>query len=102
MSELEIHKTLVLSTAHMTREDSELLAEAQHDVELAGMTPVTYEMDEYGWMVYVSSESLISSSLSQFSEGFRDAVEMAQAHGCLWVRFDRDANVVGELKTYDW
>lgn len=97
---LEIHKTLVLSTAHMTEADSQLLPYADE----YGL--VVYEMDEYGWMVYVNDEYLQAASppeaLSDFSDGFMKAIKLAQDNECEWLRFDRDANTVDGLPEYEW
>jgi hypothetical protein len=100
---LEIHKTLVLSTAHMTEADSNLLPYADE----CGL--VVYELDEYGWMIYVNDEYLRNEStplslseLSDFSDGFKQAIKLAQDNDCEWLRFDRDANTVDELPEYEW
>ena len=96
---LEIHKVLVLSTAHMTEGDSNLLPYAEE----YGL--VVYEMDEFGWMIYVNDEYLqkvLPPELSDFSDGFKQAIKLAQKNGCEWLRFDRDANTVEQLPEYEW
>jgi len=92
---LEIHKMLVLSIAHMSARDSELL-----DGE-AG--PVHYDLGEYGWLLYVNPQMIDEHcDLSQFSYGFKQSILAAQAKGCDYLRFDRDANEVEGIVTYDW
>lgn len=93
---LEIHKTLVLSTAHMTLEDSEIIPFA-HNVGL-----VVYELEEYGWLIYVNPEMLDIARLNDFSDAFKQAIKLAQDNECAYLRFDRDANVVDELPSFDW
>lgn len=99
---MEIHKTLVVSTAHMTEEDCDLLSEAMYDASLAAMTPVAYEMSEYGWLIYVNPEMMDCADLEQFSDGFKDAIKLAQENGCAYLWFDRDANTLDGLTVYDW
>lgn len=95
---LEIHRTLVLSTAHMTQADSELLLYSS-DYGL-----VAYEMDEYGWMIYVNDEylQLTVRPMTKFSDGFRQAIKLAQDNSCEWLRFDRDGPLTMLLPQYDW
>ena len=88
----------MLSTAHMTQADSELMPYAS---EVTGL--VSYEMDEYGWLIYVNDEFLNNTSnLSDFSDSFRQAIKLAQDNGCEWLRFDRDADTVDELPEHEW
>jgi len=65
---------------------------------------VVYEMDEYGWMIYVNDEYLQTTvrPMTEFSEGFLQAIKLAQDNSCEWLRFDRDADTVEELPEYEW
>lgn len=81
---LEISKYLVLSTAHITKRDSELLSNKG------------WAEDEYGYWVHkdFTSEDLSST--------FHACLKLAQQHDCTYVRFDRDGPDVDELTTFDW
>lgn len=94
MGHLEIHKVLVLSTAHMTEEDSVKLQ--------AECGPAHYELGEYGWLVLVDAKVLERSDITEFSYGFKQSVLLAQGAGCDWLRFDRDANKIDSVVTYEW
>lgn len=97
---LEIHKTLVLSIHHMKEDDSSLLPYAE-DYGL-----VVYPMGSHGWMLYVKLDFFKAvtahDKMSDFSGGFRKAIELAQENQCDWIRFDRDANTVDGLPEYEW
>ena len=92
----EIHKTLVISTSHMTVNDGLLLK----DAEEYGLT--VYEMGEYGWIIYVHREMIKISQINKFTGAFQVAIKLAQKLQCLWLRFDWDANTIEELRTFVW
>ena len=96
MSELEVVKTLVVSTAHTTEKDN-LRLERESDL-------VHYELGEYGWLIYVNKQILdeYPDALKAYSYGFKQVVLLAQEKGCDYLRLDRDANTVDGLVTYNW
>lgn len=104
MSDLEIHKTLVLSTAHMTYQDSQLLSFARHCAgpNVDKDVPVSYELEQWGWLVYTNPKFTTEKQLKKFSPGFAKAIKLARKNDCLYIRFDSDGPEIDELETYDW
>ena len=100
MSTLEIHRTLVLCTSHITEDDGSLL-DAEDDPSL-----VSYDLgDSYGWLVYIGDPehaSYKALTINGYSDAFVDAVRLARTNQCAYIRFDPDGPEVAELPTFDW
>ena len=102
--EPEIASMLTASTGHITREENETLfpeeAKDPHNI-------IVYDL-KYGWLLYVSKPSKDhpdwdpTPNLEVLSEGARAIVALAQEHGCLWVKFDRDGPLYESLPNYSW
>lgn len=98
MSELEIQKTLILSTGHITLEDSLKLGR--------GSTAIICDTGAYNWSVYVGMDDIEERYSSVEDEGFSaafiSAMKLAHANDCVWVKFDQDGPYVEQLATFDW
>jgi hypothetical protein len=88
-----------LSTAHISMEDSELLAdpEARDAARLA-----VYET-EYGFFIPLTGEEdRLQMTQQGFSDVFADLVEMCQEQGIQLIRLDQDALEIAGLPTFAW
>lgn len=99
MADLEIKRSLVLSTAHMTFETSEHLT---HIWTFDKPYPVgVYPKGEYGWFVNVpASKDLVA--MTEVPEDLRTVLAFAEKHDCQWVEFDRDGNAIADLPSWEW
>ena len=92
---LEIEKTLVLSTAHISEDTAILLDKYCLHLD------IIIDKYEYGWYVYTSYDSLnkippdISSSLAY-------CIKLASANGCKCIKLDQDGPKAPSLPIYDW
>lgn len=100
----EAYKTAVISTAHVTAEDSEQLPIACFD-------PITYRGlnwvygTEYGWIVRAGMrDNSWADELRTFniSEAAIANIKMILDAGYDVVHFDRDAELVDGMPAWDW
>ena len=111
---LEIDKVMILSTSHITREDSERLHAACKPDACAG--PTCDEWSSYGWWVYLPTAGAPGDEITGLdpasvadcwvaygmSAAFVEAGRFAAQHGCKWIRFDCDGDTTPELTTFEW
>ncbi|HHT4259153.1 TPA: hypothetical protein ACTYZB_004820 [Klebsiella variicola] len=100
----DTYKTAVISTAHVTQADSEIFPQICFD-------PITdrghnwIHGTEYGWIVRAGltagnwKEALRSEGITWPTI---ENIEMVVKEGFGVVHFDRDADVVDDLRTWDW
>ncbi len=90
--ELEIMRVLVLSTAHLSQDEGATHASDWPAYTLEG---------EYGFISYVAD---FNEGDAQWEDwpGLQACAKLAREHGLEWVRFDRDAEEIEGLPTYDW
>ncbi len=107
--DLEIEKSLVVSTAHVLQSDMELL-------EQENSYPYTVHNTEYGAMVYIvkdmiipveqSVEFIMEDSVDEqivaFSRDFRRLLKLAQDNDCTWLRLDCDGSEIEQLPSHEW
>jgi len=107
--ELEIEKSLVISTAHVKLGDMELL-------EQQDSYPYTVHLTEYGAMVYIVKDMIIPveqsidficdghdiETLLAFSKDFRIMLRLAQQEDCTWLRLDCDGSEVEGFHLNEW
>lgn len=89
-------KMLDVSTEHMTEHDANTMAES---------SVIQYELDQYGWLVWVADESWTSDDgpyAGDRSAAFRKVIDFARAAECDYVRFDRDGPRYDHLESFDW
>jgi len=99
--ELEIEQTLVLSTSHITEEDSRLL---NPDV---GFLAVIEHDQGYGWFVRVPDADGFEELPNQleaagFSTCLSHLLSVAQSHNCAWIQLDADGPCYASLPQYHW
>ena len=107
--ELEIEKSLVISTSHVQPKDMELLKQEN-------FYPYTVHNTEYGAMVYIVKDMLIPVEQSidficdghdlevllSFSKDFRRMLRLAQQNDCTWLRLDCDGSIVEGYHLNEW
>lgn len=92
--EVEVHQTLVLSTAHMTAEDNQRLL-TENGV------PWIVRHYEYGWTVWATPRDP-DLDHRPMSEAFNAVMEFGKSIGCEWITFDSDGPHVAQLASFDW
>jgi hypothetical protein len=107
---LEISRTLTLSTAHVTSEDSRLLddcthADGSHMVNGKVSDPVVgWDKDPYGWFVWVpdlDDETMLCIREFGYSPEFLNILIMAAERDVTWICFDSDGPRVEGLPTFE-
>ena len=92
--EYEIHKTLMISTAHVRGLDAQRLEDGEHG-------GVAYTLDEYGFLLWVEKDGE-GTSFPPLSDALRNCIKIAREQGCQYLRLDRDGPVYDGLETFDW
>jgi hypothetical protein len=82
----EIHKLLMLSTAHLPEEVMRNIEE---------YASVAYPND-YGAFVYVSDHRV------KGSEALEAVMEYARRHDCVYIKFDNAVPINPDLRIWDW
>lgn len=91
---LELRTIPVVSTAHMTREDDELLSRAGTHGHVDGAL-------RFGYMLRVSTDR--GDWHGDMSEGFMGLMKFVRnGFGFKWVILDRDGPVIPSLPTHEW
>lgn len=107
--DLEIAKTLVMSTGHVTEQDMNLLKDPES-------YPYTQIDAGYGFLLYIVTDMVIpveqsveficdghyTEKLVAFSRDFRRLLKIAQDNDCQWLHLDCDGNIHEELPVHDW
>ena len=88
-----IHDLLELSTAHLPPQ----LAD-----HLSNIPGVHVCVTVYGWLMWVPDPGDDASAVSSGCDVLAPIQRYAQALGCAYVLFDRDAEVVNDLPSWDW
>ena len=81
----EIHRTLILSTAHLA------------PAELDQLEDHSSMSSEDGWLLYTGRDIDPKSAPTLTA-----AVGLALRENCVFIRFDSDGPLVEELPTYEW
>jgi len=98
-SELEIERTLVLSTSHITEEDSRLL---NPDVGCLAIID-----SGYGWFIRIPDKDGFEGLAEQLKENGLSAcvfalMQLADSHNCNWLHLDSDGPVIDSLPQHHW
>ncbi len=100
----EILRVLVLSTSHIPKECA-----ANFDMLAENHMAAPYNEGAFVWVPDLGPGDSLEDTLFQLRPllgGQWDALgpifEVAQQHGCQFVRFDCDAPVLDGLPTWDW
>ena len=91
----EIDRVLIVSTAHMSQQDSHVL---RNDLSCL----VTYSYEEGDFIILNNIEEKMSELINTFSSSFVDLILLAQKHDCQILRLDRDGPVYEDLPTFVW
>lgn len=86
---IPMERMAVLSTGHVTFEDSKLITPAIRNGRIIGM------WRDHGWLIHVDSEDEGLSSL-------RAVLSTAKDCGFHWVLLDSAGDQIAELPSYDW
>ena len=98
---MEIEKNLVVTTAHVTQKDMELLESAAHDHVFCGL--IVYSGER--WVqVYVGPANPAPPNPKMFSKAFRKLFEFARKHeeGFTFLKLDADGSELEDFETFDW
>lgn len=91
---METHNLLILSTSHVTAATAMRLTDGPvSDWPVSGAP-----YGPYGWFCYAHDEDVEGNIPVEMMNVFR----FARVNGCGYVLFDRDADVIDELPTWDW
>jgi len=98
--EYEIEKVLVLSTGHVTLEDS-------HRLDLKDRANVIVHDYEHGWYIWVGSDEPFSDQLLRaraegYSAAFCNLMTLAHSLGCSYLKLDCDGPLREDLPKFDW
>lgn len=91
--ELEIEKTLVVSTGHMTEQDDKLLYHEKN---------ILNHRDECWVVIHLGSTQ--DCTLEEYSSSFREMIAFASSHeeGFQYLKLDADGPILEGFPTYDW
>ena len=99
--QLEIRKTLVLSTGHVTKRVAEILDEYRSQPEGFDLY---WQNIEYGWLF--RRTRLDNQDLEYMGRKIprclRNCLDLAAANGCDYLIFDCDGPQVDQLPFYNW
>jgi len=92
MENLEIEKSLVISTGHISKETADLL-------ELKKIDSLVVEPYEYGWRIHISTDY----KYEEIPDDLKRLMSFAdEVFSCSWIRLDQDGPYLDFFKTYDW
>ena len=105
---LEIDRTLVLSTAHVSKATADILnGDAP---ERDGLKPAidghVADWGCYGWVVWCGGQTVpkieLDAEMLYMPADLHRVVMFARDNNCQYVRFDCDADEIDELPTWEW
>lgn len=97
MSTPEVHQFIVISTSHLSEATANRLDNTPASIWPWHGGPFSY----YGWFVYAHKENLGSDD-DAIPDDLFAAMTWARNQGFEYLLFDRDADIVEGLATYDW
>lgn len=90
----ETDSMLTLSTAHITSQTAEFI-----DKGLIKESNIhCYPKNEYGWFLNINSVTIAQN----LPEDLKNVINYAVNHGYSFICFDRDAEEIDDLETYEW
>lgn len=96
--ELEIHKLMVLSTAHITQEDDALLMEQDKSAEEIG---VYADAIDHGYLITLGIVN-VGVTDNVRTQSLIPIVTKAVAMGAKYIRLDPDGPIIEGLQRYNW
>lgn len=91
----QVEPMLVVSTAHLTREDAQRLDEGTHAYK------ETFKRDE-GYVFHTRNHANPDACCGDPSESMLLCFRRADSLGCDWLMFDCDADVIEDIPHHDW
>ena len=110
---INIQRTLVLSTAHITKAtDTAITEEGLYDLRYHGAKGKSHDgmpavllfpcdRGFYGYTLWVD-DAFPAMAISDKHPDLVAVIAFARKHGCQWVRFDCDEPPIKDLPTYEW
>ena len=99
-SDYEIDKMLTLSTAHITENTATLLANNIKKDNPYLKNIAVYPKGDYGYFIYMIDE--ISENDIRLPADLRTCLQYALDLKCTMLCFDRDGDIMSDLKEYNW
>lgn len=103
--EYEIHKILVVSTAHITELDN---AELEVDANSNALPDlIVYPYGTYGYTIWVPPKGSHTTQswtniITRYSTSLRQLLAIAKHEGCKYLRVDCDGPIYNHLPTFEW
>lgn len=98
---LEIHKLMVLSTAHITKDaDAHMTDLMGEDSAREVANGAVVDKLPYGWLITIGSED--PDDGVEYYPSLVDCVRYARKYGCPLLRLDSDGPKMKDLPTYNW
>lgn len=89
---------LTVSTAHITEKTAIGLDEARKNAD-ASIDLCVYGKEGYGFFVHIPDDWQDGHGVPP---DLADCIRLADENGCEWLCLDRDGEVTGELRVYEW
>lgn len=94
-----IYKMLDISTAHYSKKTDEFLKDVVDDVQDFSLHVISTGT---GVIVPATVDALDENDLDVMPECLMTVMEYAESKDCLYIRFDRDGEIIDDLPTWDW
>lgn len=94
----EIHRMLVLSTAHIKKSTATDLELASTGIDMVMGLPAFFKKGALGWFICVDP----IDGETWFPDDLLNIIAYSRARGCTWIMLDLDGPVVDGLKTWEW
>ena len=99
---LEIEKTLVLSTEHISMDDNEKLVLLTRDCRIDDCLKVHAHDNGFRVKVDLYFSEDLEKMYAGFTAGFIKSIMFAYINDCVWVNFDSDGSSYDFLPKYEW
>lgn len=93
----EIYKTIVISTAHITENDSLILESIQDKPWISRLA-----VDKFDYGYYVSGTISDLGEPLGFSEALLNLLSLTTKEDCLYLKIDRDGPIYNDLPIFEW
>lgn len=100
--DVEIEKTLVLSTGHITKKEMDLLGADPDHVPKEDRSPYLTDPYEYGVIIHLCDPDEDKDKLTVHTPEFANLIKLARKYDCDNLKLDADGPTYPGLPTYDW
>lgn len=101
-----IHKFLDLNTAHLTKDDADMLTAYDPEGLLGSALPIIVRPHDYGWFIHVPHDDVTTvlndCVKAAFSKHFVKILRHAAKRKCWWINFDSDGEFHHKFKKHVW